>query len=203
MFEVAVRTGYSAGPMRGEPRPRSHQQRELTVQKLRTYFYLSSVVLSGASLIIMTLLILAQIIARFMGQVIPSSEDFAGWLLSATIFFGLAYTFNTGGHIRVTMLVTRLGERQRRWLEMFNLAVGLAISGYLAFYTLYTVYDSYSYEEVTDTYLVVPLWMVQTPMALGSLFLFIAIVDNALDLLQGRTPGFIANEDELSSGGVE
>ena len=173
------------------------------MQKLRKYFYLSSVVLSGACLIIMTLLILAQIIARFMGQVIPSSEDFAGWLLSATIFFGLAYTFNTGGHIRVTMLVTRLGERQRRWLEVFNLAVGLAISGYLAFYTIFTVHESFDFEDVTDTYLVVPLWMVQTPMALGSLFLFFAIVDNALDLLQGRTPGFIANEDELSSGGVE
>jgi len=170
---------------------------------LRKYFYLTSAVLSGASLVIMTLLILAQIVARFLGQVIPSSEDFAGWLLSATIFFGLAYTFQQGGHIRVTMLLTRLSEKKRRYQEFLNLVIGLAISGYLAFYTLYTVYDSYDYEEVTDTYLVVPLWMVQSPMALGSLFLFIAMLDSFALMLRGQTPQYVLNEDELSSSGVE
>lgn len=170
---------------------------------LRRYFYLTSAVLSGASLVIMTLLILAQIVARFVGAVIPSSEDFAGWLLSATIFFGLAYTFQEGGHIRVTMLVTRLSDNKRRYLEFFNLVVGLLISGYLAFYTLFTVYESWDFEEVTDTYLVVPLWMVQTPMALGSLFLFIAMLDSFRLMLLGHTPQYVLNEDELSSSGVE
>jgi TRAP-type C4-dicarboxylate transport system permease small subunit len=173
------------------------------MQNLRHYFYRTSLVLSGSCLVLMTLLILGQIVARSMGSVIPSSEDFAGWLLSATVFFGLAHTFNTGGHIRVTMLLSRLSVKKRRWQEIFNAFIGLFISGYLAFYTLYTVYDSYDFEEVTDTYLVVPLWMVQSPMAIGSLFLFIAIVDNSLDLLAGKTPGYIANEEVLSSEQAE
>ena len=139
----------------------------------------------------MTLLISAQIAARFMGVVIPSSEDFAGWLLSATIFFGLAYTFHEGGHIRVTMLLVRLGEAKRRYLEFFNLVTGLFISGYLAFYTFHTVYESYDFGDVTDTYLVVPLWMVQMPMAIGSLFLFIAMVDSFAEMLTGKTPRYI------------
>ena len=146
----------------------------------------------------MTLLISAQIAARFMGVVIPSSEDFAGWLLSATIFFGLAYTFHEGGHIRVTMLLVRLGEAKRRYLEFFNLVTGLFISGYLAFYTFHTVYESYDFGDVTDTYLVVPLWMVQMPMAIGSLFLFIAMVDSFAEMLTGKTPRYIVNEDEMS-----
>ena len=146
----------------------------------------------------MTLLISAQIAARFIGVVIPSSEDFAGWLLSATIFFGLAYTFNEGGHIRVTMLLVRLGKTKRRYLEFFNLAVGLLISGYLAFYTFHTVYESYDFGDVTDTYLVVPLWMVQMPMAIGSLFLFIAMLDSFAEMLQGETPRYIVNEDEMA-----
>lgn len=165
----------------------------------RKYFYFTSVFLSGASLIAMTLLILAQIVARFFGEIIPSSQDFAGWLLSATIFFGLAYTFHEGGHIRVTMLLTRLSNTKRRLSEIFNLIIGLCISGYLAFYTLYTVYDSYDFEEVTDTYLVVPLWMVQMPMAIGSLFLFIAMLDSLVVMAQGKTPQYITNEDKLSA----
>jgi TRAP-type C4-dicarboxylate transport system permease small subunit len=170
---------------------------------IRKYFYLASAVLSGGCLVIMTLLILAQIAVRFFGEVIPSSEDFAGWLLSATIFFGLAYTFQEGGHIRVTMLLTRLDDKKRRYLEFVNLAVGLAISGYLAFYTIFTVHESFDFEDVTDTYLVVPLWMVQSPMALGSLFLFIAMLDSFRIMLSGKTPQYVVNEDELSSSGVE
>ena len=164
----------------------------------RKYFYFTSAFLSGACLVSMTLLITAQIAARFMGAVIPSSEDFAGWLLSATIFFGLAYTFHEGGHIRVTMLLVRLRRVQRRYLEFVNIVIGLFISGYLAFYTAHTVYESWDFEDVTDTYLVVPLWMVQMPMAVGSLFLFIAMLDSFGEMLMGKAPRYIANEDELS-----
>ncbi len=166
---------------------------------LKNYFYTASLVLSGACLVAMTLLILAQIAARFFGVIIPSSEDFAGWLLSATIFFGLAYTFNTGNHIRVTILLSRLDGRKRRALEFINLVAGLLIAAYLAYYTTYTVYESYIYEDVTDTYLAMPLWIVQSPMAIGSLFLLVAIADSFLAALQGQTPGFIAHEEALNS----
>lgn len=166
---------------------------------LKKYFYSTSLVLSGTCLVVMTLLILAQIAARFFGVIIPSSEDFAGWLLSATIFFGLAYTFNSGNHIRVTILLSRLSGPSRRLVEFFNLSAGLLISGYLAYYTAYTAYESYIYNDVTDTYLAVPLWLVQLPMALGSVFFFIAITDSFLAALQGKTPGFIAHEEALGS----
>lgn len=170
---------------------------------LKHYFYSASLVLSGSCLVIMTLLILAQITARSFGVIIPSSEDFAGWLLSATIFFGLAYTFNTGNHIRVTILLSRLNGSTRRFVEFINLIAGVLISGYMAFYTAYTAYESYIYDDVTDTYLVVPLWMVQSPMALGSLFLLIAIVDSFTAAMQGKKPGFIAHEDALSCAEAE
>ncbi|MDI3324904.1 TRAP transporter small permease [Pontibacterium granulatum] len=169
------------------------------MQTLKHYFYLASAVLSGTCLVVMTLLILAQIAARMFGVIIPSSEDFAGWLLSATIFFGLAYTFNTGNHIRVTILLCRLEGRARRLVEFFNLTAGVLISGYLAYYTAFTAYESYIYNDVTDTYLAVPLWIVQSPMALGSLFLLIAIIDSYIAALQGEKPGFIAHEDALST----
>lgn len=171
------------------------------MQTLKRYFYLTSVILSGSCLVVMTLLILAQIVARMMGYIIPSSEDFAGWLLSATVFFGLAYTFNSGGHIRVTILLTRLGGFQHRFIELFNLTAALMISAYLMFYTAYTVYDSYIYEEVTDTYLVMPLWIVQFPMAAGSLFLMLAIADNFFDSIRGKNPAYLISENAL--GGTE
>lgn len=166
---------------------------------LKHAFYRLSAILSGTALVVMTLLILAQILARSLGVIIPSSEDFAGWLLSATIFFGLAYTFNSGGHIRVTILLSRLGGRNRKWIELFNLSIGMAICAYLAYYTSYTVYESYIYNDVTDTYLAMPMWLVQIPMAVGSVFFLVAVLDSFILSLQGKTPEYIAHEDELES----
>lgn len=168
------------------------------MKKIRQYFYTLSAFLSGFCLVTMTLLILAQITARLMGFIIPSSEDFAGWLLSATIFFGLAYTFNEGGHIRVTILLSRLSGKKRRLQEGFNLLAGFFISAYMAFYLFYTVYESYDFEDVSDTYVAMPMWIIQMPMALGALFLMIAIIDNAIDYIAGKTPSYISSENELS-----
>ncbi len=151
---------------------------------------------SGVCLIAMTLLILAQIVARFLGIIIPSSEDFAGWLLSAIIFFGLAYTFNTGGHIRLTILLGRLPEKARRIFEVFTLLIGTSIVAYMAYYSVVTVYESFDYNEVSDTYLPVPLWWVQLPMAIGSATLLLAFLESLVLMLMGKTPNYMTQEQE-------
>jgi TRAP-type C4-dicarboxylate transport system permease small subunit len=168
------------------------------MKKIKDCFYLFSAWASGICLILMVSLILAQIIARLVGIIIPSSEDFAGWLLSATIFFGLAYTFNEGGHIRVTILLNRFSGRLQNFFEYINILIGLSISGYLALYTAVTVYESYDFADVTDTYLAVPLWMIQAPMAIGSAFLFIAMLDALIMMLAGKVPSYVHRENELT-----
>jgi len=165
------------------------------MQKLRASIYWFSGWASAACLIAMTLLILAQILARFLGVIIPSSEDFAGWLLSATIFFGLAYTFNTGGHIRLTLVLSKLPEKIRKVFEIFALLVGICIVAFIAYYTSYTVYESFDFGDVSDTYLPMPLWIVQMPMAIGSIFLLFACIDNLLVILSGGTPNYITHEE--------
>ncbi len=167
------------------------------MRRIKDVLYFFSAWSSGICLILMVTLILAQILARFLGIIIPSSEDFAGWLLSATIFFGLAYTFNEGGHIRVTILLNRFSGRKGIFFEYINMVVGLIISGYLAFYTVVTVYESYDYAELTETYLAVPLWMIQTPMAIGSVCLFIAMLDALIVMLKGGMPSYVRHENEL------
>ncbi|MEI8632394.1 TRAP transporter small permease subunit [Vibrio sp. PP-XX7] len=47
-------------------------------------------------------------VGRWFGVIIPSSDDFAGFLLAASSFLGLAYTFRAGGHIRVSLFTAHL-----------------------------------------------------------------------------------------------
>lgn len=171
------------------------------MNRLKHGFYRLSLLLSGGCLVAMTLLILAQIIARLLGHIIPSSEDFASWLLCATVFFGLAYTFEQGGHIRVTLLLGRLSESARKRFETFNIVFAVLICGYLMYYCGYTVYEAYDFEDVTDTYLAMPLWLVQLPMAVGALFLWLAVLDSCYLALTGRAPSYLAKEAELAEEG--
>ena len=68
--------------------------------------YLWSGYLAALFLVMIALTIIAQILGRFVGIAIDSTES-AGFSLAGSTFFGLAYTFRHDGHIRVTLL-TRL-----------------------------------------------------------------------------------------------
>ncbi|MGH1539722.1 MAG: TRAP transporter small permease [Arenicella sp.] len=168
------------------------------MQTFREYFYLTSGYLSGLCIIGITGLIMAQIIGRFFGVLVPSVEDFSGYCLSASIFFGLAYTFREGGHIRVSLLIRRLSPGKRRIQETFNLILALFLVGFMAFYCCHMVWESHHFNDVSDGYIPVPLWLPQLPVALGSVALLIAIFDDLVRVISGKQPSYIEHEDELN-----
>ena len=73
-----------------------------------------------------TLVILVQIVSRWMGYIVPSTDDLSGFFLAASSFLGLAYTLKKGGHIRVSLVIQRLSRVQRHRQEFLVLAVGSA-----------------------------------------------------------------------------
>lgn len=168
------------------------------MQTIREYFYLASGYLSGLCIVGITALIMAQIIGRLFGVLVPSVEDFSGFCLSASIFFGLAYTFREGGHIRVTLLIRRLSNGQRRIQEWLNLIVALALSGFITYYCCHMVWESYAFNDVSDGYVPVPLWIPQLPVALGSIALLLAVIDAMWQMVKGDQPGYLQHEEELS-----
>ena len=76
--------------------------------------YTGAGIIAGSCIVLITLMILAQIVGRWFGVIIPSTEDFSGYLLSAASFLALAYTFRQGGHIRVTLLIHLLSSTWAR-----------------------------------------------------------------------------------------
>ena len=154
--------------------------------------------LSGLCIVAITLLLLAQIVGRLFGFIVPSAEDFAGFALAAATFFGLAYTFHEGGHIRVTLLIQRLNQGPRKVQEAFVLTLGLILSAFVAYACCYMVYESYIYEEVSYGYIPIPLWIPQLSVALGSIALALAVLDAWLSAIRGQSPHYIRHEDELS-----
>lgn len=151
--------------------------------------------LAGACIVLITLMILSQIVGRWFGVIIPSTEDFSGYLLAAATFLALAYTFRMGGHIRVTLLVHMLSSKLQRRLMLLVLAIFVIIMAWGSYHICYLVYESWDFEELSQGYIAIPLWIPQVPMALGALLFLIALLDDLVNALLGNTPSFVELEE--------
>ena len=81
--------------------------------------------LAGAMILLIAIMQLVEIVLRnFAGTSLPFVWEYAAYLHMTAIFFGLAYTLRTGGHIQVALLKA-VAPRLFAWLSTF---VGLAIS---------------------------------------------------------------------------
>jgi len=157
--------------------------------------YLGSGMLAGLFIILITLMILAQIVGRWFNVIIPSTEDFAGFFLAATTFLALAYTFRMGGHIRVTILVHLLKGKLQRFALTLALLVFIVIIAYGVYYTGAFVYESWSFHELSQGYIAVPLWIPQLSMVIGLAIFLIALIDDFILVLSGKTPSFVGLEE--------
>jgi TRAP-type C4-dicarboxylate transport system permease small subunit len=132
--------------------------------------------------------ILAQVVGRFIGVVIPSVPQIAGFLMAAAIFLALSYTFANDEHIRVSLVIEQVGERARWWLELWSLSVSAALVGFFAFFAGQLAYESWLFNDRSDGLLPIPYFIPQSAMTLGISVLFIRLVDELTQLLRGTKP---------------
>lgn len=168
------------------------------MNSFRDKLYLTSGYLSGFCILLIMLIILAQIVGRFFGFIVPSAEDFSGYSLAAATFFGLAYTFREGGHIRVTLVIQRLSGKTRHYQELTILVLGLGLATFMSWYCIFMVWESYVFEEVSYGYIPIPLWIPQVPVALGMLALNLAILDELIIVIRGNKPSYADHDDEIN-----
>lgn len=128
---------------------------------------------------------LYSIVAPLFGLVARSIDEFAGYCMAAASFLALAYTFGRGEHIRVTLVLEKLGGKPRRWLELWALAAGTCLAGFLAFYSVKNMYTSWSLNDMSQGLVPIPLWIPQIPMAVGTVVLFIAVADKLAQVALG------------------
>ena len=157
------------------------------MRKILNGCYTACGVVSGLALVGIVAFVLIQIVARPLGIVVSWSAEFAGYAMAASSFMGLAYTLNSGGHIRVNLLADRLPTSWQRWLERLCLLMASGIVGFFAWYCASMTYDSYQFNEMGQGIIAVPLWMPQLWMALGVACLWLALVDNLITHLMNET----------------
>lgn len=156
--------------------------------------YLAAGALAGLALLTLGILVLLSIVTRQLGIYVAGLTDYAGYTMASCSFLALAYTFGAGGHIRVELVLQRLQGRARRWGELWCLAIGTFLAGYLAWYAVKMVHISYLLGDVSESADATPLWIPQTGMAVGAVLLAIALADRLVSVALGAP---------LEDGGAE
>jgi TRAP-type C4-dicarboxylate transport system permease small subunit len=123
-----------------------------------------------------------------IGLVLPSYAEFTGYFLAASTFLAGAYTLGAGAHIRVRLVVDRLGARARRAAEIWAAGAGAVLMAYFALWSVLLTEESWRFGDVSPGMLALPLWVPQAAMTLGVAIMAVALADRFVMGLAGRLP---------------
>ena len=150
--------------------------------------------LAALFMIGLLVMVLLSITSRLLHFHVPGTDAYAGYLMAGSGFLALAHTLKRGEHIRVTLLLAALKGGARRGLEIWALAAATALAALFAFYSARLAWQSRQFHDVSTGNDATPLWIPQLAMALGTLILLIAFVDELVLELRGRRVAAAAGE---------
>jgi len=161
--------------------------------------YFAGGIVAACFLIAMLAIIVLQMSARWTGHVFPGSTEYAGYCMAAASFFAFAHALSRGAHIRVNLLLTKMGS-YRRWGEIWCFAIAAALACYFAYYAVRAVYWSHKLNDISQGQDAWPIWIPQMSMAAGTILLAIALIDNLVRIVFFGSHGIEADTVEQSHG---
>ena len=160
------------------------------LRKVLDGLYLGAGWLAGAFMVAIFALMMAISIGREINFNVRAGDDFVSWCMAAMAFLGLAHTFRSGEMIRVGLLIDRLPERSRHWVELVCLVIGIGFIGFFALYAGQLIRDSWRFHEMSQGVISIPMWIPQIGYAAGLIILLIAFVDEFVHVLRGNLPRY-------------
>lgn len=149
--------------------------------------YQLSGALAALCLVAILLLIVTQMVARWIGDVFPGAPQYAGYMMAAASFLAFASALNGGAHIRVSILLNTVPDRVKWLLEIWCFGIASAIAAYFVYYAYWFVFWSWKFNEVSQAQDASPLWIPQSVMVIGGGILLIAFLDNLVAVLRKGT----------------
>ncbi len=163
--------------------------------------YLASGALGAFFIVLIGVLMIAQSVLRELNVRTGAVNDVVAWFCAAAAFFTMAHAFKHGDFVRVTLLLESVSARTRRALEITALAIGSLAVGYLAWWACKFTYESWEFNDIAQGLLPLPLWIPQLSFALGSVLLWVAVLDELILVLRGQVPTYVREVQERHARG--
>lgn len=156
------------------------------MRKALDALYNSAAALAALFMIGLLGMVLLSILGRQFHFHVPGTDAYAGYLMAASGFLALAHTLKRGEHIRVTLLLSALKGRWKKGLEIWAFGFASALSAMFAYYSCRLAWQSRTFHDISTSSDATPLWIPQLAMALGTVILAIAFIDELLLEISGK-----------------
>ena len=157
--------------------------------------YDGAAALAALFMVALLAMVLLSVVGRQLHFNVPGTDAYAGYLMAGAGFLALAHTLKRGEHIRVTLLLSALSGSTRRGLELWALFAASLLAWLFAIYACKLSWQSYTFNDVSTGNDATPLWIPQLSMALGTLVLAVAFIDEFV--LEWRGERRIVQSDEM------
>lgn len=171
------------------------------MRRFLDWLYLAAGGVAATFIALIAILMVAQSVLREFGVRTGAVNDVVAWCCAAAAFFAMAHAFKHGDFVRVTLLLEHLTARTRRALETTSLLIGVVAVGYLAWSACHFTYESWAFNDIAQGLLPLPLWIPQLSFALGSVLLWVALLDELLIVLRGGVPTYVRLVEERHAHG--
>lgn len=158
------------------------------MRRLLDFLYDSAAALAALFMVGLLAMVLVSIGSRQLHILVPGTDAYAGYLMAAAGFLALAHTLKRGEHIRVTLLLNFLKGGLRKAFEIWALGIATLLACLFAAYSCKLAWQSHVFNDISTGNDATPLWIPQVAMAVGTVILAIAFIDElVLELMGQRT----------------
>ena len=139
--------------------------------------YDSAAWLAALAMVGVLVMVLASVLGRLLHFNLPGTDAYAGYCMAAAGFLALAHTLKKNEHIRVSLIIGRLTGGARRALEIWALTAAVFLAGLFAWFSVRLAWLSHEFNDMSTANDATPLWIPQVAMAVGTVILLIAFID--------------------------
>jgi TRAP-type C4-dicarboxylate transport system permease small subunit len=142
--------------------------------------------LAALCMVALLVMVLLSVVGRQLNFNVPGTDAYAGYFMAAAGFLALAHTLKRGEHIRVTLILAALSGGWKKGMEVWALTFASALTAMFAFYSCKLSWQSRLFNDVSTGSDATPLWIPQIGMAVGTVILAIAFVDELVMEIRGE-----------------
>jgi TRAP-type C4-dicarboxylate transport system permease small subunit len=156
------------------------------MRKLLDAVYNGAAVLAALFMVLLLVMVLLSILGREFGFHVRGTDAYAGYFMAASGFLALGHTLKRGEHIRVTLFISKLRGLPQKALEVWSLGCASALACVAAFYSGKLAWQSWKFHDISTGNDATPLWIPQLSMAIGTIVLAVAFIDELVLELRGK-----------------
>jgi len=133
--------------------------------------------LSSVFMIFIVALILFEIFLRtFFKTSTLISDEFSAYFFVVVVMLGLSYTFKENGHIRITLILSRLNKKTEKIFDILTSSIALCLTSFMFYHSLRMVMDTCILDMSADSIAETPLFIPQIAIPVGFFIFSLQII---------------------------